>query len=65
MGTDSFCTNIDIKFGGLAEMIEWCQTNCNGDWTYYVMASAGQQAGSYQFNFKNQTDYVNFILWKK
>ena len=63
--TDAYKTNIDIQFGGLSEMVGWCQHNCNGDWGYKVLEYAGQQDGSYQFNFENQKDYINFILWKK
>jgi hypothetical protein len=63
--SDAYKTDIDIQFGGLSEMVGWCQTNCNGDWGYRVLEYAGQRAGSYQFNFEYQKDFVNFILWKK
>ena len=62
---DAFKTDIDIQFGGLSEMVGWCQTNCDGDWSYRVIEYAGKEAGSYQFNFENKIDYVNFVLWKK
>lgn len=62
---DSYKTDISIEFGGLSPMVSWCQTNCNGDWSYKVIEYAGKEDGQYQFNFENQKDYVNFILWKK
>lgn len=62
---DAYKTDIDIQFGKLSEMVGWCQTNCNGDWSYRVLEYAGQQDGKYQFNFEYQQDFVNFVLWKK
>ena len=58
-------TEIDIKFGELSPMISWCQHYCTGDWRYQIMLDAGETAGHYRFNFENETDLVNFILWKK
>ncbi len=63
--SDAYKTDINIQFGGLSEMVGWCQHNCNGDWSYKVMEYAGLEAGKYQFNFENQKDLVTFILWKK
>lgn len=57
-------TNIRIGFGELKPMLEWCDSNCK-DWGYTVIESAGQDAGTYQFFFDTERDYINFILWKK
>ena len=57
-------TNIKIGFGELKPMISWCDNNCK-DWGYAIIESAGQDAGTYQFFFENEKDYINFILWKK
>lgn len=62
---DAFKTDIDIQFGGLSSMVGWCQTNCGGDWSYKVIDYAGIDPGKYQFNFENQKDYINFVIWKK
>jgi len=57
-------TNIKIGFGELKPMIEWCDKNCK-EWGYSIIEAAGRDAGTYQFYFDKETDYVNFILWKK
>jgi hypothetical protein len=57
-------TKIKIGFGELKPMISWCDNNCK-DWGYAIIESAGQDAGTYQFFFENEKDYINFILWKK
>lgn len=57
-------TNIKIGFGELKLMIDWCDTNCK-EWGYSVIESAGRDAGTYQFFFDEERDYINFILWKK
>lgn len=61
----NYDTEIDIKFGDLSPLIAWCQHNCQGDWRYEVILGAGEKAGHYRFSFYNETDLVNFILWKK
>jgi hypothetical protein len=58
-------TEIDIKFGQLAPIMHWCQTQCTNDWGYTIVDSAGFHPGKYEFYFEDEKDYVNFILWKK
>jgi hypothetical protein len=60
-----FSTNIKIGFGELKPMLDWCDSNCKDCVEYAVIESAGQDAGSYQFFFDSERDYINFILWKK
>jgi hypothetical protein len=57
-------TNIKIGFGELKPIIDWCDRNCK-KWGYAITESAGRDAGIYQFFFETETDYINFILWKK
>lgn len=56
---------IAIPYGELQPIIDWCQTNCDYDWQYTVLNQAGSNPGCYQFLFDNETDYINFLLWKK
>lgn len=62
---DDFTVDIDLQFGELNPIMQWCQRNCQADWCYQVIADAGENAGSYKFSFENNTDLINFILWKK
>ena len=58
-------TEIDIKFGQLASIMHWCQTQCIADWGYDIKGMAGFHPGKYTFYFESGTDYIHFILWKK
>jgi hypothetical protein len=63
--TTKYAVTIDLQFGQLSGLIKWCQSQCKDKWDYTVMDMAGATPGKYQFNFINETDYINFILFKK
>lgn len=56
---------INLKFGELTGLINWCQLACGKKWDYRIVDMAGSLPGEYEFNFTDKTDYINFILWKK
>jgi hypothetical protein len=56
---------MDIKFGQLAPIMHWCQSQCIADWGYAITDIAGYLPGKYTFYFESETDYINFILWQK
>ena len=58
-------TEIKIGYGQLSPIIDWCQRNCTSDWGYDCQTLAGRDAGYYEFYFESESDYLNFILWKK
>lgn len=58
-------TDISIGYGQLKPIIDWCTRNCADDWGYDCQIPAGQFAGLYEFYFESESDYLNFILWKK
>jgi hypothetical protein len=59
-------TEISIGYGELKPVIEWCQRNCANDWGYNCLEFAGgSDGGLYDFYFETESDYINFILWKK
>lgn len=60
-----FKTEMDIKFGQLAPIMHWCQSQCIADWGYAITDIAGYLPGKYTFYFESETDYINFILWQK
>jgi len=61
---NKYTIEIDIKFGQLASIMHWCETQCIGNWRYDIVDMAGLLPGKYTFHFDNQADYVNFVLWK-
>ena len=61
-----FKTKITIGYGQLKPIIEWCTRNCIDDWGYDCLEFAGgRDGGLYDFYFETESDYLNFILWKK
>jgi hypothetical protein len=58
-------TEIIIGYGKLKPIIEWCEIHCKCDWGYNCQIPAGRDGGLYDFYFENESDYINFILWKK
>ncbi len=58
-------TEIIIGYGQLKPVIEWCTRNCENDWGYNCLVPAGRDGGLYDFYFETESDYINFILWKK
>lgn len=61
----TFETVVDIPYGQLKPMIQWCTNNCTGDWHFKVINEAGAESGSYLFQFESETDFVTFTMWKK
>jgi len=61
----NYCSALAIPYGELQDVIEWCQKNCVYNWYYKVLNEVGSSPGFYEFLFHNETDYINFLLWKK
>jgi hypothetical protein len=60
-----FTSEIELSFGTLGKLVSWCQRNCTGNWAYDVLAMGGQGPGKYRFDFAEEDDYINFVLWQK
>jgi len=56
---------IEIEWGHLQQVVSWCQSNCVGNWAYNPDLLAGKEKGSYFFYFEDESDYINFLLFKK
>ena len=56
---------ITIGYGQLKPIIEWCERNCKDDWGYDCRITPGSDGGLYDFYFGTESDYINFMLWKK
>jgi len=55
---------INLLFGELQPMLNWCEKNCVGNWQYMEDPN-GDMYNSWIFFFENERDYVAFMLWKK
>lgn len=62
---ETFNTTIELPYGQLKEMIEWCQNHCEKDWHFSVINEAGSMNGTYKFSFDSDKDYVTFLMYKK
>lgn len=59
-------TKIGLPFGDLKPILEWCERNCESEWTVDFFGSEQYDNGnSYTFLFDSEKDYVNFLIWKK
>ena len=57
--------NINLPYGQLGRVVNWCQDNCKSDWQFDVVEAADVQGGTYQFTFRSDMDAVKFILWQQ
>lgn len=59
-------TTLDIPFGQLHHVIEWCQNQLDQDWQFRVIEDADHySSGLYLFVFESDKDLMKFTLWKK
>ena len=61
----TYDTTIELPYGQLKPLIEWCQHNCEKNWYFDVINMVGEQSGSYSFKFESERDYLIFLVWKK
>lgn len=55
---------IKLKYGELSPVINWCQRNCIGNWSYDIKLPPGNEKGEYLFYFENDKDLTAFTIWK-
>ena len=59
-------TTLNIPFGQLHNVIDWCQNHLEEDWHFAVIEDADHYCpGHYAFAFESDKDLMKFILWKK
>lgn len=59
----AFKANIDVPYGELQPIVDWCERNCSSEW--FFMEDANNQWGGYEFVFESDRDFVAFLLWNK
>jgi hypothetical protein len=58
--------NIDVQYGQLQPVLDWCDRNCEADWRYVdLVADQDSATGRWEFLFESEKDYVAFLMWKK
>lgn len=51
------------SFGGLDDILAWCQTELTGEWRWQLIeVSSDQRPGRYVFYFDSERDGVAFML---
>jgi len=59
--------NIDVQYGQLQPVLDWCERNCEADWRYLDINNPeyDNATGRWEFLFESEKDYVAFLMWKK
>lgn len=59
--------NIDVQYGQLQPVLDWCERNCEADWRYLDINNPEYDSatGRWEFLFESEKDYVAFLMWKK
>lgn len=58
--------NIDLPFGKLRPVVEWCTTNCMQNWAFDISDDIGEkQMSSYDFRFESEKDYITFLVYQR
>jgi hypothetical protein len=60
----AFKTEINIPYGELHPIVDWCDRNCKDEWRF-MEDPHGDMYSSWVFFFENERDYVAFLMWKK
>ena len=55
---------INLEYGQLKPIIDWCERNCTGDWRYTEDPN-GEMYSAWIFLFESERDYVAFTMWNK
>jgi len=58
--------NINIPYGHLQPVLDWCERNCEGDYRFVDLVSdQDSDTGRWEFVFESDRDYVAFLMWQK
>lgn len=56
---------VRLSYGELSPVIQWCERNCYGEWSYEINEPPGIEKGEYDFYFEHEKDFVAFTIWNK
>lgn len=58
-----YTRTIQVPWGGLEPVVEWCKTELTGDWRWHIEEmSSDQHPGVYNFYFDSSRDCTAFCL---
>lgn len=60
----AFKVKINLPYGELQPLVEWCERNCKFDWRYTEDPN-GEMYNSWVFLFESERDYIAFTFCKK
>lgn len=63
--TFTHSSDISVKYGDLDQLVQWCDRNCDSQWSFTCDNPAGETDGDYKFYFNSEHDLINFTLWYK
>lgn len=56
---------VQLHWGELSPILNWCRRNCSSEWAYEQVSPAGETiAGDYKFYFISEKDLIAFTIWK-
>ena len=58
-------TRININYGNLRSILNWCDSTCQSNWECFIINEAGAEPGTYEFAFESEKDFATFLIWKK
>ena len=59
----SFAQEITKPYGCLDGVLDWCKSECTGDWRWQLIdTSSDWRPGRYTFYFDSERDYLAFVL---
>ena len=61
----NYSTEMGLHYGQLTPIVDWCESNCKGEWTIEFHPYIASNGNLYTFLFDSEEDYVNFLIWKK
>ena len=56
--------HVNIMFGELQKVIDWCKQSCNERWKVRILHTAGENPGEYKFLFQSKEDFIKFLMFK-
>lgn len=60
-----YSITINVKHGSLNEILNWCNKNCGGDWSFMDTTTYEEMINSWCFIFHDEQDYMLFNLkWR-
>lgn len=57
-----FAKELHRDFGKIDAVVEWCRSECRGDWRWQLVDNSGNSPGRYIFYFDDDRDISAFLI---